>query len=292
MTDQISDLTDMSMKSKQKFDGTLSGISDAVISIDKQGMISFMNPMAELLTGWRLKEAYQKSLSIVFKIINGDTRQKIEYPLERIVNNDFVITHTQKTILIRIDGVEIPIDESEAPIRDDHDNILGTVITFRDITVRKECERKLMLGEARLKRSQEIAKLGSWELDLKTNCLTWSDEIFRIFGLNPQEFEATYEGFLNAVHPDDRALVDCAYTESLKSNSDSYEVEHRIKRKDNGAIRYVHEKCFHTKDENGKIIMSIGMVHDITERKMAELALKDSEERIKKKIETILYPEG
>ena len=105
------------------------------------------------------------------------------------------------------------------------------------------------------------------------NELTWSDEVYRIFGLAPQEFGATYEAFLDRVHPDDRAAVDAAYTASVRENRDTYEIEHRVVRKSTGEIRFVHEKCEHFRDGAGQIIRSVGMVHDITERKHAEEAL-------------------
>ena len=125
-------------------------------------------------------------------------------------------------------------------------------------------------SEIRLNRSQEIAHLGSWELDLVNNELYWSDEVYRIFGLQPQEFGATYEAFLEAIHPDDREAVDDAYTGSLLEGRDNYEIEHRVVRKSTGEIRIVYEKCEHFRDGSGQIIRSVGMVHDITERKKAE----------------------
>jgi two-component system, chemotaxis family, CheB/CheR fusion protein len=150
-----------------------------------------------------------------------------------------------------------------------------------DITERKKAEEALRESERRLKRSQEIAHLGSWELDLLNNVLTWSDEVYRIFGLQPQEFGATYEAFLERVHPDDRSAVDAAYSGSVRDGKDSYEVEHRVVRKMTGEVRFVHERCQHFRDESGRIIRSIGMVHDITERKQADEALRESEEQFR-----------
>lgn len=147
------------------------------------------------------------------------------------------------------------------------------------LTNQKAVEKELRESEQRLSRSQEIAHLGSWELNLVTNSLYWSDEVYRIFGLKPQEFGATYEAFLEAVHPEDRAAVDGAYSRSLREGKDVYEIEHRIVRKTTGEIRFVHEKCYHIRNETGQIIRSIGMVHDITERKLMEDALRESEQR-------------
>lgn len=131
----------------------------------------------------------------------------------------------------------------------------------------------------RMNRSQEIAHIGSWELDLVNNRLYWSDEVYRIFGLQLQEFGATYGAFLEAVHPDDREAVDEAYLGSVREGRDTYEIEHRVVRKSTGEVRIVHEKCEHFRDESGQIIKSIGMVHDITERKKAENALIESNKK-------------
>ena len=148
------------------------------------------------------------------------------------------------------------------------------------IIKRKQAEEASRKSEERLKRAQEIAHLGSWELDLIDNRLVWSDEVYRIFGLQPQEFTATYEAFLERVHPDDREAVDAAYSASLRENLDNYEIEHRVIRKHTGEIRNVHERCHHYRDESGRIVRSGGMVHDITARKQAEEDLKEKTRQI------------
>jgi PAS domain S-box-containing protein len=161
---------------------------------------------------------------------------------------------------------------STTPVFDAKGTLLGAVHVARDITERKRSEETLKESESRLKRTQEISHLGSWELDLNNNSLTWSDEVYRIFGLKPQEFASTYEAFMETVHPDDRTTVNTVYSNSLKEGNDTFEIEHRIVRK-NGEIRFVHEKCEHLRDKSGKVIRSIGMVHDVTESKKAEAEL-------------------
>jgi two-component system CheB/CheR fusion protein len=145
--------------------------------------------------------------------------------------------------------------------------------TNRDITERQKAEDELRASEQRLSKAQEIAHLGSWELDVVNNRLSWSDEVYRIFGLEPQAFAATYEAFLEVVHPDDRAAVDAAYSRSLREERDGYESEHRVVRKTTGEIRVVHERCDHLRETSGRIVRSVGMVHDITERKQTESRL-------------------
>ena len=162
---------------------------------------------------------------------------------------------------------------------------------FEDITESKLAQDELQKNERRLRKSEEIAHIGSWELDLVTNKLSWSDEVYRIFGLTPQKFAATYEAFLEAVHPDDRKTVDAAYSKSLRENKDSYEIEHRVVRKTTGEIRNVLEKCENIRDETGKIVRSLGMVQDITERKKAERKLElineELEDRVRKRTEEV-----
>lgn len=132
-----------------------------------------------------------------------------------------------------------------------------------------DLEKILRVMKARLNKTQEMAHLGSWELDNQTGRLIWSDEVYRIFGFSPQEFPVTYEAFIDAVHPGDRGLVNSAYSCSIQDDKDGYEIEHRLVRKNSGDVRYVYEKCEHTRDSSGKIIGSVGMVQDITDRKKA-----------------------
>jgi len=144
---------------------------------------------------------------------------------------------------------------------------------------RIQTELNLRKSETLLSRSQSIGHVGSWEYDVDRNRLVWSDEVYRIFGLRPQEFTATYEAFLDFVHPDDRASVDAAYQESIKEGRNSYQIEHRIIRRNTGEVRIVHEKCEHLKDASRLFVRSIGMVQDITERKRAEEDLQELSSR-------------
>jgi PAS domain S-box-containing protein len=148
-----------------------------------------------------------------------------------------------------------------------------------DISQRKKVEDALRRSEYLLNKSQAIGHIGSWELDLASKQLTWSDEVYRIFGVRPQEFNVSYDAFFEAVHPDDRAAVKAAYWESVHEGRDTYEIEHRLIRGDNGEVRFVLEKCEHARDAAGSIVRSVGMVQDITERKQAEDSLRESEER-------------
>lgn len=144
----------------------------------------------------------------------------------------------------------------------------GRFFSFiRDISERKRVEDKLRASEASLKEAQRLAQIGSWELDLIQNQLVWSDEVFRIFEIDPARFAASYEGFLDAVHPDDRAMVNATYTESVNNHS-AYNMVHRLLMAD-GAIKYVRERG-KTLYQSNMPVLSIGTVQDITEAKLIE----------------------
>lgn len=143
------------------------------------------------------------------------------------------------------------------------ETVTGVVEFVRDITERKRTETELRHRQELLEQTQKMARIGSWVLDIPADELTWSDEVFRIFGLEPQEFPATYEAFLDCVHPEDRELVNDAYLQSIRNDHDSYVVEHRIVRP-TGEIRHVVERCIHERNETGEIIRSVGMVQDVT----------------------------
>lgn len=136
------------------------------------------------------------------------------------------------------------------------------------LTAKDELERRqLLLNEA-----QRLGQLGSWELDLVSSELHWSDEIYRLFELDPAHFRPSYEKFLQAIHPDDRDKVNAAYTESLQTRK-SYDVEHRLLMAD-GRIKWVREHCNSYFDEAGKPSRSVGAVQDITVQKLAENELR------------------
>lgn len=156
------------------------------------------------------------------------------------------------------------------PLYDENGKMLGSVHVSRDITEQKRSEKLLQESEKRLKKTQDMARLGSWELDLINNILTWSDEVYRIFGMEPYQYRPCYEDFLALVHPEDREKVKGSYLHSLLTGKATFETEHRIIQESTGTIRYVHEKCEHIRDGDGKVIRSVGMMHDITERKAAE----------------------
>lgn len=140
----------------------------------------------------------------------------------------------------------------------------------------KQHGNKLKNNELNLKDLQ-ITKLGRWKLNLLTDSLEWSDEIFEIFEIDKEKFVASYKTFLNAVHPDDREMVNKAYTRSIEDKS-IYNIEHRLLM-DDGRIKWVNEICRNEFDADEKPVYSIGIVQEITKQKKYEEALRESEKK-------------
>ncbi len=144
--------------------------------------------------------------------------------------------------------------------------------SIHKIFQQRKTENDLRISQEGLKEAQTIARLGNWNWDIVNNSLHWSDEIYRIFGLEPQEFAANYEAFMESVHPDDRDLVNQAVKEALEENK-SYSIYHRIIRKDQ-VERIVHEKGKVYFDNSGKPVRMVGTVQDVTERMRTEESLR------------------
>jgi two-component system cell cycle sensor histidine kinase/response regulator CckA len=134
-------------ESEQWLSTTLKSIGDAVIATDANGFVSFMNPVAEVLTGWNQQDAAGKPLSEVFNIINEETGKQTEDPATRVLRKGFVVGLANHTVLIAKDGMKRPIDDSGSPIKDDKGNIIGVVLVFRDITEKRRLEQELIKAD-------------------------------------------------------------------------------------------------------------------------------------------------
>jgi len=158
-------------------------------------------------------------------------------------------------------GRVVERDASGDPLR-----LIGTI---SDISAEKRAAELLHEREVLLEEAQKIGKLGHWTLDRLEGLIHWSDETCRIFGFAPGEFDGSYEAFLAAVHPEDRARVHDAYAGSVATGAPDYEIVHRLLRHDTGEVRHVFERCVHERDESGALTRSIGVVQDITDRILA-----------------------
>ncbi|NHB69074.1 PAS domain S-box protein [Perlabentimonas gracilis] len=240
---------------------------------DQQGRLLYMSPSCERITGYSKYEFFDNP-KLLEDIIHPDDKHHFdEHKSVALIPGETRVEHIAEYRITRKDGGIRWIGHACQSIFKEDGTHIGQRATNRDITERKKIREKLAENLNLLSKTQEIAHIGSWELDMENDKLYWSDEIYRIFGLEPQQPKGSYEYFLEIVHPDDREAVHTTYVNSLRDDANVYEIEHRIVRQDNKEVRYVYEKCYHERDNNGRVIRSVGMVQDVTERKHREQKL-------------------
>lgn len=162
-------------------------------------------------------------------------------------------------------------------------SVLAFGFTFSIVKIRKRTEDELRVSAHTLAKAQEIAHIGSWDWDITTGELKWTDEIYSIFGVDPQELSATYDALISAAHPDDRESVMQAIDLAVKKNK-PYDIEHRIVRPDS-TVRFVHEHGVVHRDGLGKPLRMLGTIHDVTQRKQDENILKHYRDNLEKLVE-------
>jgi len=239
--------------------------ANSMIVVNENRIIQFVNPAAVKFFNKNSSELVRHEFK--FPIMNGDNTE-----IEVVKKNGKLAIGVMQTVEIEWEGKH------------------SYLLTIQDITKRKRVVDELGKSKGRLAKAQRIAQLGNWEWDIKNNKVIWSDEIYRIFGLIPQKFAATHEAFLNYVHPNDRALVNRSVDEALHNNK-PYSIDHRIVLPD-GSEKIVHEQAEVLFGETGEAIQMSGIIQDITERKIVEQKLRESEEKYRLIIDnssTVIY---
>src|SRR5262249_39847995 len=142
----------------------LSSIGDAVIATDNQARVTFVNPVAEALTGWPLADAAGRPLVEVFRIINEQTRQPVEDPAAKVLRTGTVVGLANHTALLARDGREVPIDDCGAPIMDERGAVAGVVLVFRDMTQRRRADEAEAFRRAneRMELALRGSSVGVW----------------------------------------------------------------------------------------------------------------------------------
>ena len=266
-------------ESEQNLAITLNSIGDAVIATDPQGRITNMNPAAERLCEWPLSQASGRSLSEVFCIVNASTREAVADPVQLVMAHERVVELANHTLLLARHGSEHHISDSAAPIRNAGGEIVGVVLVFSDVTEKHRAEEALRRRRDMLERTESMAHLASFEWAVDANIVSWSPEMFRIFGRDPALGIPNLQGQAALYTPQStQALFDVVG--KAVSDGTPYELELMAVLPD-GQQRPCIVKGYPERDASGRVVLVAGLVQDITDRKQAENALLRSEERWK-----------
>ncbi len=246
----------------------LENLIDAVISTDLNFVITSWNRGAERIYGFKAEEAIGKTTTEILRAVFYEGHLddvRIQYDK----NNRWIgeVTHYTKQ------GKKLNIYGSVAKLYDRNGNHIGAVSINHDITEKKEIEEKIIKNERKLKEAQRISHVGSWDWDVKEGIVNWSDEVFEIFGISRENFDNTLEMSIQFYHPDDIDYVK-EMTEKAVKDKKQYPLDVRIIRP-NGEIRYIYAQGEMQFDEHDQLIHMTGTYLDITERKLAEIKIKE-----------------
>ncbi|HEV3257766.1 MAG TPA: PAS domain S-box protein [Gemmataceae bacterium] len=262
----------------------LASIGDAVMTTDSNGCITFLNPVAQSLTGWKQEEAAGQLLNSVFRIINEESRQPVENPTIRALRDGVVVGLANRTLLIAKDGTERPIDDSAAPIRDEQAEVAGVVLVFRDITERRRQEQAVQ--DALNYAENIIATLREpfLVLDKNLRVKTANRAFYRHFHVLKEETENQLFYELNDGQWDIPALRKLL-EEVLphKQAFQDFEVEHIFPEIGRRTL-LLNARCF--EPQNGRPELILLVFEDITERRLSDVALQISEVRYRRLFET------
>ena len=254
---------------------------DPAMGVTLDGVIIDWNPAAERLYGYSAEEALGAQLEMM---VPPELRERTAAWLARA--NAGVAISQVETQRVAKDGRRIDVSISVGPVRDERGTIIGVAAFTRDITLRVLVEDRLRKSEAQLAEAQEIAGLGSFEYDVVENTGTWSAELYRVMGVDPETFVPNLESFHGCVHPADRPELQTLVLGIFK-NGDSLRHTHRVVRPD--GVERVTQICFRsTTDAAGRVVRLIGTVQDVTEMERARQEL----DRVSRYNEALLNSAG
>jgi len=250
--------------------------ADGIISISETGKIHIANVAACSMFGYNQAELVGKNVNI---LLPKDERHEHDtYIRKSELYQSRVINQVRDLFGLNKDGTLFPIELNVSRVQVSHERMFVGII--RDISERKKHERELQLSRERFKTSQSFANIGTWEWNIQTGALYWSDQSHKLYGGPEGELETSYENFISALHPDDRNMV----TEAIQVCIDDHvacDIEHRVVWPD-GKIRWLHETGNVERNNDGEPIRMLGIVRDVTELK----ELLDNLEVTKLKSET------
>ena len=247
-------------------------IPDIVFAIDTQGNLVKWNRRLGDVTGYSPEELLNKP---ALAFVPPEEQTRTAAAIQRAFTEGYAELDGQ---LLTKDLRTIPYHWTGALLKNPQGESIGVTGVGRDVSGKKRAEEELKQQQRHLVDAQALAHLGSWDWDVETGEVKWSDELFRIFGYQPGAIAVTYDRFLASLHPDDHASV-LAAIKDAHLGTRPYDMEYRIVRP-NGEVRFIYARGDVHRDVTGHPLSMAGTVLDITERRHVEAALRASEERL------------
>jgi PAS domain S-box-containing protein len=270
--------------SERRFREIIDALPAAIYTTDAEGNLTHFNPAAVEFAG-RIPELGKDKWCINAKILLPDgTPLPLEQCPMAVALKEGRILAGGEFMAEKPDGTRVWFEPYPRLLRDAHNKVIGGINMLLDITDRKRAEAALQESHSLRQTAMDAGKLGAWEWDIQRNKVVWTDRVYEIQGLEPGTFGGTVEAFSELVHPDDLPKVQSGLEQALAGQR-RYETEFRIVRP-GGEIRWNFTCADVYRDAEGKPIRMIGIVEDISDRKLAEKALRDSEERFRAIVET------
>ncbi len=272
--------------SKKWLSTTLRSIGDAVICTDVDGTVTFINPVAEELTGWESEEATGRPLNDIFKIINQLTREAVDNPIEQVFHEGTIVGLANHTVLISRNGQEYPIEDSGAPIKDDKGAIKGAVLVFHDVTERRNAELKILRERDRAK--QYLSLAGSIFVAIDRNMIVSLINKKGCEVLGFEKDEILGKNWFDLVIPEKiRDNVKAVYGKLMSGEIEPAEYYENEVLTSDGQTRVIAWQNSVIRDADGNIIQTISSGLDITEKNAAINALLKSENQFRSLVQTI-----
>jgi PAS domain S-box-containing protein len=268
-------------KSEKWFSTTLASIGDAVIATDMNGAVTFLNPVAQSLTGWSLEEARRKSMDLVFDIVNAETRLPVENPVKKVFREGKIVGLADQTVLLSKSGKEFDIEDSAAPILTDRGEGFGVVLVFRDITEKKRAEKATKQQKELLQLILESIADGVVVADSNGKFLLFNAAAEQVLGIGatdtmPDQWSDRYGSYLPdavTLYPSDELpLVRAMRGE----NVDAAEVFTRNAKVPDGRLLSITGRPL--RGEDGALRGGVVVFHDITLQKRAQEVLVQAKE--------------
>lgn len=262
-------------KSEEKLRATLESTQDGILAVDDDGSILFAN--RQFIDLWHIPEQLAtpgQTNQCLLDFVQSQLANPVEFrKTEQDINRS---GQDSQDILAFADG---RIVERHSKPLVSEGKMRGRVWSFHDITEIKRAERAVEYHKERLRRGQIFANIGTWEWNIQSGGLYWSERIAPLFGYPEGDLATSYENFLNAIHPEDRQAVIKAIDDCL-NRDEPYNIEHRVIWP-NGTERWLLERGAVVRDDEGKATQMLGVVQDIDDRKRAELALAEREKYLR-----------